>query len=155
LNERFGAGESLDFIFVEYAWGTYPPAPFPALGVRIGQSDRETVGRGAAAALNEYIANEIEPLVQEARRIAQSSGSAAGYNRLGILLVRAGRMTEAKTAYERAAGMGSVPAMTNRGNLALNEKDYTAAERWYRQALQVQPNNASALRGMEQVTENR
>jgi hypothetical protein len=155
LKERFSAGESLDFIFVEDAWGIYPPAPFPTLGVRISQSGREMVRRGAATALTEYTAAEIEPLVREAQRNAQSSGSAAGYNRLAVLQVRAGRMVEAKSAFERAAVMGSVSAMINRGNLALNEKDYTAAERWYKQALQVQPDNASAIRGMEQVTGNK
>jgi Tfp pilus assembly protein PilF len=47
--------------------------------------------------------------------------------------------------------MGSVPAMTNRGNMALNENDRAVAERWFRQALQAQPDNATALRGLEQI----
>jgi TPR repeat protein len=64
-------------------------------------------------------------------------------------------MPEARTAYERAAGLGLVPAMTNRGNLALIEKDYAAAERWFRQILTVQPENAAALRGLEKVREGR
>jgi hypothetical protein len=49
--------------------------------------------------------------------------------------------------------MGSVPAMTNRGNLALIEKDYPAAERWFRQALTREPENQAALRGLEKVNE--
>jgi hypothetical protein len=52
--------------------------------------------------------------------------------------------------------------MINRGNIALIEKDYGAAERWFRQALGVQPGNATldaaravALRGLEQVQAER
>jgi hypothetical protein len=49
--------------------------------------------------------------------------------------------------------MGSVPAMTNRGNLAPIEKDYAAAERWFRQALAREPENAAAKRGLEKIGE--
>jgi hypothetical protein len=49
--------------------------------------------------------------------------------------------------------MGLVPAMTNRGNLALIEKDYTAAERWFRQALAREPENTAARRGLEKIEE--
>jgi Flp pilus assembly protein TadD len=73
------------------------------------------------------------------------------YNRLGILLVRSGQTVDAKAAYERAAGMGSVPAMTNRGTLALIEKDYATAERWFAQALDREPENEAALRGIEKI----
>ncbi|MCL2044466.1 MAG: hypothetical protein FWG89_10040, partial [Treponema sp.] len=76
---------------------------------------------------------------------------AAGQNRLGILYARAGRLPEARAAYERAAGMGSVPAMTNRGNLALIERDFATAERWFRQALQRESQNRAALRGIERI----
>jgi Tfp pilus assembly protein PilF len=64
-------------------------------------------------------------------------------------------MTEAKAAFEQAAGMGSVSAMVNRGNIALLEKDSAAAEQWFKQALSAQPEHAAALRGMEQVSAQR
>jgi TPR repeat protein len=49
--------------------------------------------------------------------------------------------------------MGLIPAMTNLGNLALIERDYAAAERWFRQALAKDSQNSAAIRGMEQVNE--
>jgi hypothetical protein len=49
--------------------------------------------------------------------------------------------------------MGLVPAMTNRGNLALIEKDYASAERWFKEALARDPGNQTALRGMEKAEE--
>jgi tetratricopeptide (TPR) repeat protein len=155
LNTAFEREETIQFNIMEDCWSLYVPAPFPALDVRIVQPDIKTVSGGAAAAISGYIAGEIEPLVREAQLTAQSSPTAAAYNRLGLLQIRAGRAAEAKTAFEQAAGMGSVSAMTNRGNLALNEKDYTAAENWYRRALANQPDNATALRNLEQVTANK
>jgi Tfp pilus assembly protein PilF len=77
------------------------------------------------------------------------------YNRLGIVQARVGRTAEAKASYERAAGMGSVPAMTNRGNLALTERDFATAERWFRQALARDSQNQAALQGMEKVEASR
>jgi tetratricopeptide (TPR) repeat protein len=155
LQEVFGKGEMIDFTVIEDCWSAYPPAPFPALDLRIGQPDIAPVSVGATAALNSYIAAEIEPLLRETQRVAQNAPTAANYNRLGIVQMRAGRTAEAKASYERAAGMGSVPAMTNRGNVALNENDFAGAERWFAQALRIQPENATAKRGLEQITANR
>jgi hypothetical protein len=153
LNGLFKAGEDAAFIILEDCWSLYPPSPFPALGVRIAQPETAAFGSRAVATVNRYIAQEIDPLVREAQRAAQSSGTAAHYNRLGIVQLRAGRTAEAKASFERAAGMGSVSAMINRGNLALNEKDYSTTERWFRQALAAQPGNTAAIRGLEQVKE--
>jgi tetratricopeptide (TPR) repeat protein len=155
LNETFEAGEDAAFNILKDCWALYPPAPFPALGVRIAQPETAAFSSGAVAAVNGYIAQEIEPLVRVAQRTAQSSPTGVNYNRLGIVQIRAGRTAEAKAAFERAVGMGSVPAMTNRGILALLEKDYTAAERWFSQALAAQPGNRTAVRGLEQAQGNR
>jgi hypothetical protein len=50
--------------------------------------------------------------------------------------------------------MSCVPAMTNRGNLALIEQDYATAEQWFRQALSRDSKNQAALRGLERVISN-
>jgi hypothetical protein len=160
LNELFAAGGEAGFIALENAWETYPPAPLPAQGGAFrGGGDP---GDSADAVMRQYIAREIQPLALAVQRQITSGGgsSVAGgpsltslHNRLGILLVRSGRIAEGKAAYERAAGLGSVPAMVNRGNLALIEGDYGAAERWLRQALAREPGNTGALRGLEKIGE--
>jgi hypothetical protein len=45
--------------------------------------------------------------------------------------------------------------MVNRGNIALQEKDLNAAERWFRQALAARPEYASALDGLRRVEQSR
>jgi tetratricopeptide (TPR) repeat protein len=76
-------------------------------------------------------------------------------NRLGNLYLCAGKTAEAKSLYERSASMGSAAGMVNRGNLALLENDFAAAERWFNQALALQPENAAARRGLSRISAQR
>ncbi|MDR0443019.1 MAG: hypothetical protein LBH44_06405 [Treponema sp.] len=155
LNEAFRAGKEVELVMVEEAWAVYPPAPLPALGGRIIRTNTEEAATAASQAMQAYITQEINPLIQMVSGGQGNLNEAARQNRLGILYARIGRIAEAKASFERVAGMGLVPAMTNRGNLALSERDYTTAERWFRQALQREPQNTAALRGLEQVEANR
>jgi hypothetical protein len=155
LNETFAAEKEADFVLVEEAWANYPPAPLPEQGGRAVRTDAEAATKEVNSAMQRYMDNEIAPILRQIQAQVNSSPTAALYNRLGIVQVRAGRVNEGKASYERAAGMGSVPAMTNRGNLALIERDYATAERWFRQALSRDSENRAALRGLEQVEENK
>jgi hypothetical protein len=155
LNEAFKSGTTVDFVMVEEAWAVYPPAPLPELGGRIIRTNTEAATNAVNRAMQAYITQEINPLIQMVSGGQGNLNEAARQNRLGILLARAGRIVEAKAAYEHAAGLGLVPAMTNRGNLALIEKDFATAERWFRQALQREPQNTATLRGLEQVEANK
>ncbi|MDR1319049.1 MAG: hypothetical protein LBJ90_05445 [Treponema sp.] len=153
LNTVFAEGGEADFIMLETAWGTYPPAPLPAQGAAAVRVNEVNLAQTADRIIQQYIVREIQPQVQNVQRQIAANPTAALYNRLGILLIRSGRTADAKAAYERAAGMGLVPAIINRGNLVLIERDYAAAERWFRQVLTREPENASAKRGLEKVGE--
>jgi tetratricopeptide (TPR) repeat protein len=154
--DRIEPEEAARLVILQDAWTVYPPVPFPALGVRIAVSDTKDLETRAAAALEEYVAAEIQPLIaltlSEIRRSAAGPDLAALYNRLGAMRVRAGDMAEARAAYERAANLGSVPAAMNLGNMALRENNLTTARRWFDQALRLQPGNQAALRGLEQIS---
>jgi hypothetical protein len=155
LGKVFAEGGEADFIMLENAWGTYPPAPLPAQGsIAVRAGERELAGI-ADSVIREYISRDIQPQVQNIQQQIRTNPTAALYNRLGTALVRSGQNGNAKAAYEQAAGMGSVPAMSNRGNLALIEKDYAAAERWFKLVLARAPENAAALRGIEQIDERK
>jgi hypothetical protein len=155
LDETFKAGEAADFVMVEDAWSIYPPAPLPEQGGRVIRTDADAASREVNRAIQQYIDTEIAPIVRQVQAQINSNPTAALYNRLGIVQARAGRIADGKAAYERAAGMGSVPAMTNRGTPALTEKDYATAERGFRQALSRGSENRAALRGLEQIAEYR
>jgi hypothetical protein len=154
--DRLRDDETASFIVVQDSWAVYPPVPFPALGVRIAEPDTKDLEARVAAALDEYIAGEIQPLIAATlSQIREAAGPelATLRNRLGALYIRMGSMASARTAYEQAAGMGSVPAATNLGNMALRENDLVTARRWFDQALRLQPGNRTALRGLEQISQ--
>jgi tetratricopeptide (TPR) repeat protein len=144
-----------EFFDVENAWGIYPPAPLPGQGGAIRPPDASALAAAAEGALGRYIANELTPKINALNAQIRAAPTPALYNQLGMVYMRSGRIAEAKTNYERAAGMGSVPAMVNRGNIALQEKDGATAERWYRQVLTLNPGYIPALRGLEQAANAR
>jgi len=153
LNNAFAAGQELDFVIVGDAWAFYPPAPLPGQERNIIRTDTDQTAREVNRAMQQYIDREITPIIQ--RTSAAAQGNPALQNRLGILNVRAGRIADGKAAYERAAALGSIAAMTNRGNLALTEGDFPVAERWFRQALERDSGNRAAQRGLERVAGSR
>ena len=151
LNQAFDRGEAVDFIMAKDAWAVYPPAPLPGLDSKIGRANSELIITEADRVLDQYVNQGIMPVLWQVEAQIRTNSSAALYNWLGILLVRSGRAAEAKVNYERAANLGLIAAMTNRGSLALTERDYNAAEYWYRQALARDSGNNAALRGIERV----
>jgi len=155
INQVFRAGEEAQFVIVREAWAIYPPALMPEMGRNAIRTDTAAATREVNRFFQRYIEQEINPLIRAVSGGQGTLTQAARQNRLGILYARAGRIAEAKAAYERAAGLGSVPAMTNRANLALTERDYATAERWFRQALQRESDNRAALRGMERIAGRR
>jgi hypothetical protein len=151
LDAVFAAEETVEFIIVEDAWASYPPAPFPALGARTAQVEQNAVSSAADKALQAYIQSELSPKLQAVNAEIRRAPTAALYNQQGNLYLRSGMMSEAKAAYEKAASTGSAGGAVNRGSLALQEKDYATAERWFNQALRLQADYAPALNGLEQV----
>jgi hypothetical protein len=117
LDAVFEAGETVDFIMLADAWANYPPAPFPALGVRIAQADTAALRAGAGAALNAYIASDIAPLLTAVNAQIRQSPTGVLYNRLGVLQIRAGNTAAARAAFQRGADMGSEAAKRNLENI--------------------------------------
>ncbi|MBP5751247.1 MAG: tetratricopeptide repeat protein, partial [Treponema sp.] len=72
-------------------------------------------------------------------------------NKLGLLYVRAGMYSSAIPVYERSAAMGSVSAMNNLGNIAVIQRRFDEGKLWYERALSLDPNNSTALRGLNRV----
>jgi tetratricopeptide (TPR) repeat protein len=151
LQSYFNAERLVEFTSLQSAWELYPPAPFPAMGVRITQPGIDMVNQGSDEAINKYIASEIAPLVRKQEQLVNASPNAANYNRLGILLVRSNRFNDALAAFSKAADRGSISAMVNLGNLALNLNDEAAAERWYNRVLALEPGNETAKAGLQRA----
>ena len=79
---------------------------------------------------------------------AKKSGDS---NKLGLAYVRAGQYSNAKTEFAKGAASNNISAMNNLGNVYMLEKNYSAAEKQYKQILAIEPNNKAALKGLENV----
>ena len=77
-----------------------------------------------------------------AQPVHGGGGDAAGVARV---------YSSAIPVYEKAAGMGSVAAMNNLGNIAVVQSRYADAKMWYERALAVEPNNSTALKGLNRA----
>ncbi|MFP3040285.1 hypothetical protein LQZ19_00535 [Treponema primitia] len=154
LNRAFEKGEALDFTRLTDAWAAYPPVVPPVAAVS-ARPEEAALSRRADTALAIYIANELEPKIAALEDQLRAKPAAALFNQLGILLLRANRQEDAKGVFEQAAALGAASGMTNRGNLALLDKDYTEAETWFRKALALSPENAAAKSGLAKTAMQR
>ena len=152
LNNSLSDDAGIDFFIMTDIWQSIPPAPLPAQDWQIPSAPEKELEQGANLALQQYIDRELVPKLRQMQAQISSNPTATAYNQLGLMLMRTGRMGEAKTAYERAANMGSVSAMTNRANLAMIEKDYRTAEQWFRSALARDNKSEPARQGLEKVS---
>ena len=134
-----------DFIETEYAWNTYPPAIYTGSGESLAKPSQDRVKSLFKAAVDDYINTDLATVIKRARDSGDS-------NKLGLAYVRAGQYTNAKNEFSKAAAKGSVSAMNNLGNVYILEKNYTAAEKQYKQVLSIEPGNKTAQKGLEQIS---
>ena len=95
-------------------------------------------------AVNGYINSDLAVVIERAKKSGDS-------NKLGLAYVRAGQYSNAKTEFAKGAAANNISAMNNLGNVYMIEKNYSAAEKQYKQILAIDPNNKSALKGLENV----
>lgn len=133
-----------EFIETHYAWENYPPAIYTGYGDVLPKPTQATVQSLFKAAVTDYINADLSVVIKRAR----DSGDA---NRLGLAYVRAGQYTNAKNEFAKGVAKGNVSAMNNLGNVYMIEKNYSAAEKQYKQVLAIEPNNQTALSGLENV----
>lgn len=135
-----------DFITTHDAWTIYPSAVYTGSGVSFEKPSQAEVERLTDLAVKDYIATDLEPVIKNAKE----SGDA---NKIGMALVRSGKYSEAKVEFNKAIAAGSVSAMNNLANLLLMEKDYDGATAMFKKALQKDPENKIALKGLESTKE--
>jgi hypothetical protein len=155
LNEAFSE-ETPPIVLLRTAWASYPPAAIQAQEAQAAKPLEANVVRAVETGILRYISSEFGPKILEVREtIRREGGSAALYNRLGLLYVRSGMYAEAKDEYRRAADLGLASAMVNLGNIFYLEKNSREAEMWYRQALRRDPQNKAAADGLNRIAVDR
>ncbi|AEF83973.1 hypothetical protein TREPR_3169 [Treponema primitia ZAS-2] len=155
LNRAEASGEGFEFIPSADAWTVYPPAAAPPLRNRNTRPDENAAAAAVERALKSYIDQELAPAIVRLQEQIRGGATPALYNQLGLLQLRAGSHRDAQRTFEQAAGMGSLPAMLNLGNLFLMDDDWNNAESWFNRALDTDPEYEPAKRGLERVRAGR
>lgn len=142
----------VDVISLEEAWLSYPPAGFSS-GQEIDIKPEESALVSATEIdLSRYITTEFGPRIAAVQAQIRAKGpSVELYNALGLLYVRAGMYSSAVPVYEQSAKMGSASAMNNLGNICSLQKKYELALAWYQKALEVDPENKTAKKGVARM----
>ncbi len=131
-----------EFIATHEAWSIYPPAVYTGSGDSLVKPSQAEIKRLTRNAVQSYIDTDIVQVIQHARASGDS-------NKLGLAYVKAGRYADAKAEFQKGANNGNIASINNLANVYFMEKSYNSAMTQYNRVLQLDPNNRTALRGLE------
>jgi len=141
--------ETVNIVFLEEAWQSYPPAGFSSDQNAEIKPDETALVSAAETDLSRYITTEFGPRIAAIQAQIMANGPSIDlYNQLGLLYVRAGMYSSAIPVYEESAKYGSTTAMNNLGNICSLQKKYEEALAWYQKTLELDPQNKTALKGL-------
>ena len=130
-----------EFIILEDAWSVYKPVVFNVASQNLPKPNDSDVSKQLETAINNYIRTDLNPIID---RLKESGNS----NKLGVALVRAKRYSEAKAEFLKA---GTTSAMNNVANIYVIEQKYDEAKKMYERVLEQDPQNKTALSGLESL----
>jgi len=114
--------------------------------------DLAVAARDASQAKHGAAAGALRDEAEQAERVAValSPTTATAHNGLGLLAIDAGRIEDAAAEFERAAASdpNNASYLANLGNARRALGDRAAAEKAYRQALDISPQTADAANGL-------
>lgn len=130
-----------EFILLEDAWSIYKPVVFNVASKNLPKPVDSDVVKQLDTAINNYISSDLKPIVNSVR-------ATGNLNKLGVALVRAKMYGEAKEVFMKA---GTPSAMNNVANIYVLEQNYDAAMTMYKRVLEQDPENKTALAGLESL----
>lgn len=135
------------------AWLDFEPVAFGVADFQLQSPPRNAVATAFSRELNRFVNQEISAQEENLlSRLRERSGDVRIHNRLGVLYARYGMTDKASEQLSLALQYGRfVPALVNLGNLAFLDNKLEEADSYYRQALQEEPENTSALLGVARV----
>lgn len=152
INEAIESEADVEFISVEEAWQYYPSAGFSENIGTIIKPSQVSLETECDKTMRKYMDGEFTPLIQEIQnRIASEGSTPSLLNKLGMYYVRSDQYKKAIETFEKSAAKNNVSAMVNLGNIYSNQGNLKQSISWYEKALALQPENNSALAGMNKI----
>ncbi len=137
-----------ELIPMQTAWQAFEPVGFD-LGERqgIGALPEEDLLQAYLAELEAFVQDAIQPQASRIQRSIDSQGPSPRLcNNMGILYAKFEQLDEARRWFEDAAGRGDyAPAYVNLGHLDYLDDNYIDALRYYEQAEEIDPDDATVI----------
>jgi hypothetical protein len=139
---------SAAFYTLPDCWKTYPPAAFPGVNPRFALPPESDEAVAFDAALDRFVAREIEPSLKALESELASSPKEVRENEIGVLYANYGMLKESWAKLSSSAKAGCQQAWTNLANVAYLRKDYKLALSYYQWAYSLSAEDDNALLGM-------
>jgi len=138
------SGMDCSYIDVEEAWSVYSPVVYTKNGKSFTKPSQSELEKATKVAIDNYINSELLPLVENIKKNGND-------NQIGLAYMRAGKYSDAKACFTKSANAGNVSGMNNLANILFTEKDYAGAAAQYKKVLTKDPENKTALSGLEKA----
>ncbi|MBR1537780.1 MAG: hypothetical protein IJ630_12695 [Treponema sp.] len=127
------------FTDVHTSWEVYPPTVYSGIGNHIVTPSQSVLDKAVKTSISEYIDGDLSVVISRAKK-------AGDPNKLGLAYLRAGRLSEAKTEFQKSTSLSS---MNNLANVYMLEKNYSQAAAQYKRVLEKDSSNRIAQKGLE------
>jgi len=134
---------AVEYTNVQSAWTIYEPCAYSENGAHYEKPVAADITDNLKFAIEDYIDTDLKGVLSRALKSGDS-------NRIGLVYVKMGRYSDAKTEFMKSS---STKSLNNLANVYMLEKNYNQAASTYRKVLFKDPENAAAKRGLENVSE--
>jgi len=129
------------FLPVHNAWKIYPPAAFSTEVPKASAIDSAKATQAAMKDIDDFFTSEIRPQETALKReISTSDSKSRLRNKLGLLYIRYGFLDKARDTFLAILQHEKYyQALINLGNIAVVDRDYEAALKYYASAEELKP----------------
>lgn len=151
---KIAEAEDYEIVVLDDAWQLYTPIGVTEKAV-VPVIDEGDLSERVSAQYKIYVKNELVPLGKELVKQYKDNPSDEKSNAVGMAYLRIGNYKNAKQWFQKGADNNNLSSLSNLGNICLLEKELDAAEKYFEKVLQIQPDHAGALQGIERVKNQR
>lgn len=136
--------KGLSILDIQHAWETFKPASLPESRWRPGEVNKDEVNKKFPTEFSSMLKISAQTKTRNYRRLIEKNpGDVDAHLQIGIALAKMGDRTEAMKYFDKVIALqpNNAAALNNRGNLFMIDDKYTEAQKAYRDAAQVNPDD--------------
>lgn len=152
--EKISEADDYEIVVLDDAWQLYTPIGVTEKAV-VPVIDEADLSKRVSAQYKTYVKNELVPLGKELVKQYKEDPSDERSNAVGMVYLRIGNYKNAKQWLQKGADNNNVSSLSNLGTICLIENNLDNAELYFKKVLQIQPDHAAALKGIQRIANQR